>query len=81
MTRLLALSLVLTLAACASPKDPQVAQDDAAKARCTREIPTGSNFPVTRCRTQAEIDKDREAADAALRSHGPSPVVRPSTGS
>lgn len=64
MRRILFLAVVLpTLAgACASTEpEPgqQVAMNDS-KLVCTREAPTGSKIPVTRCRTPAEIEAQRQ---------------------
>jgi hypothetical protein len=33
---------------------------------CKREYPTGSNLPVTKCRTRAQIEAERAAANEAL---------------
>jgi len=60
----LGVCLSLCATACASP--PAKPDDTSVASVCTREWPTGSLFPVTRCRTAEEIERDREAArDAA----------------
>jgi len=62
-----ALWLALLLTACASPAPApsEVAAAGAGQQVCTRETPTGSAIPVTRCRTQAEIDQERRDAEIA----------------
>jgi len=34
---------------------------------CTREYPTGSNIPVTKCKTRAQIEKEQAAAHETMR--------------
>ena len=34
---------------------------------CKREYPTGSNLPVTKCRTRAQIEEEKAAANESLR--------------
>jgi len=34
---------------------------------CTREYPTGSNIPVRKCRTLAQIEADKAASNESLR--------------
>jgi hypothetical protein len=62
--------LSLCAVACASP--PAKPDDTSVASVCTREWPTGSLFPVTRCRTAEEAERDkeavREAGDAINRS-------------
>jgi hypothetical protein len=69
MRRTLLMAVVLpTLAgACATTEpDQQVAMNES-KLVCTREAPTGSKIPVTRCRTPEDIEAqrrvDKETAD------------------
>lgn len=74
MTRLSALLLALLTSACAvTPESTQ----EASKLRCTKEAPTGSSLPVTRCRSQEEIDRDKDvsraATDEMTRPHGSKP--------
>lgn len=70
-----ALSLVaMLLAACAAEPVGQPATAAAAAAPgaqdemvCTREYPTGSNIPLTKCRTRAQIEAEKAAATEGLR--------------
>jgi 4-hydroxy-3-methylbut-2-en-1-yl diphosphate synthase IspG/GcpE len=51
----------LAIAGCASPPPGSMARADVQV--CAKETPTGSNVPVTRCRSAAQIERDRiEAA-------------------
>ena len=34
---------------------------------CSREYPTGSNIPVTKCKTRAQIEKEQAAAHETMR--------------
>lgn len=34
---------------------------------CTREVPTGSHMPVKICRSQQQIEQEREAARTVIR--------------
>jgi len=34
---------------------------------CTREYPTGSSIPITRCRSRQQIEAEKAAATEALR--------------
>ena len=34
---------------------------------CTREYPTGSNIPVNKCRTRAQVEAEKAASAEALR--------------
>jgi uncharacterized lipoprotein YajG len=62
----------LLLAACAAPPQQTAAVAvPAAKGDeqiCTREYPTGSALAVTKCRSAADIAKEREAAAEAGRN-------------
>lgn len=62
MKILVVLSVVCgVLAGCAAAPE---SQESAERPRsvCEREAPTGSNLPVTRCRSTAEREQDRERA-------------------
>jgi hypothetical protein len=60
----------LLLAECASAPETapgataSVADKD--KMHCTRELPIGSQMPVTRCRTLAQIEQERAEAGKVL---------------
>ena len=58
------LILVLPLAAlgCAVVAEPQ---SNVAGTTCWKELPTGSNLPVTRCMTEEDRKRQKEAVDAA----------------
>jgi hypothetical protein len=62
------MTLALTLAACAG--EPRAKTSTVAEAGtdtvCRKEYPTGSNIPVTRCRTREQIEADRRNAADAL---------------
>jgi hypothetical protein len=61
MKCLTAVLIPLAITGCASPPPGSVAKGDTPI--CVRETPTGSNVPVTRCRSAAQIERDRiEAA-------------------
>jgi hypothetical protein len=78
-----ALSLsALLLAACAAEpaaqatsKAPAAADQPKAAATaaadndtiCTREYPTGSNIPLTKCRTRAQVEAEKAAAEDSMR--------------
>ncbi len=49
------------VAACASSTDPGSQQADLV---CTRETPTGSSIPITKCRTKEQIEQELAAARA-----------------
>jgi hypothetical protein len=66
------------LAACGAPSSVQTAAAPEAPAStaaagsgddliCTREYPTGSNIPVRKCRTLAQIEADKAASTESLR--------------
>ena len=79
---LLALSLLLTLAACAgttasagkASSTPQGAADAAAKGKkgeewiCTYEKPIGSNIPEQICRPKKKADEDRGRTQDMMRT-------------
>ena len=71
MTRTIFLiSLVFMLSNCVSdrPEGANVKLDsDEMTLVCTREKPTGSNLPVKVCRTQAQIDLEREMGKEEIR--------------
>jgi hypothetical protein len=57
---------VLVLGCAAEPvADTNVAGDG--DMVCKREYPTGSNIPVTKCRTRAQIEAEKTAANESLR--------------
>jgi len=73
-----ALSLASILAACAA--EPAARADAAPGAMatpspnaspdemvCTREYPIGSNIPITKCKSRAQIEADRAASQENLR--------------
>jgi len=62
MKCLLGFFVPLAIAGCASPPLGSMAKSDAPI--CARETPTGSNVPVTRCRTAAQVERDRIEAAA-----------------
>jgi hypothetical protein len=84
-----ALSLASILAACAAePVTPPSAAPSANampipnastdEMVCTREYPIGSNIPVTKCRSRAQIEADRAAAQENLhRNQSGAPNSKP----
>lgn len=58
-----AITLTLTLAACATTSDFSTASD-ASAVNCARVLPIGSNIPVRRCQTAEEMRLEAEAARA-----------------
>jgi len=46
------------------PQKKTAAADDTI---CTREYPTGSNIPVTKCRSRAQAEKEQAAAAEMMR--------------
>ncbi|WP_280151378.1 hypothetical protein [Piscinibacter sp. XHJ-5] len=45
---------------------------------CSREYPTGSNIPIVKCRTRAQADAEKTAANESLRrvqSGGPNAKI------
>lgn len=63
MNRHVAVIAAALLAGCAvaDPSSPAAS----ASLTCTRETPTGSNIPVTRCRSPEDVRRDAEAAKDA----------------
>lgn len=63
MNRQVAVIAAALLTGCSvvDPSSPAVS----ASLTCARETPTGSNIPVTRCRSPEEVRRDAEAAKAA----------------
>ena len=61
--------LTMTLAGCAAgpAPQPQAASSEPSGMVCTREYPTGTHFPVTRCRTHAQIEADKASAAEDLK--------------
>jgi len=44
---------------------------------CTREYPTGTNIPVKKCRTRAQIDEEKAAAvDTLRRAQAVGPTIK-----
>ena len=64
------LAALQALPAAAEPPTDGVAAvaapDKADKMVCTREMPVGSQIPVKRCRTQKQIDLQRDAVQRAI---------------
>ena len=69
MTRMLPALATLLLAACAAdPADQSAATSQTASdMTCTREYPTGTNIPITKCRTREQIETERKVGQDALR--------------
>ena len=53
--------LALAVAGCAVVPNPQ---SNVAGTTCWKELPTGSNLPVTRCMTEEERQRAKEGVDA-----------------
>lgn len=73
MLRLVVIALLALLAvpgASAEPPaetaTPATSDASADKVVCVREMPVGSQIPVRRCRTQRQIDAQRDAVQKAL---------------
>ncbi|MFO1220978.1 MAG: hypothetical protein U1E89_21665 [Burkholderiaceae bacterium] len=71
-----AVIIVAALFGCAAAPSPPPAVATAVAAEqksgdmvCTREYPTGSNIPITKCRTREQIEAERAAAHEGLRRH------------
>lgn len=62
MRSIVAPVVLLTLTACSSPPETQVAGQD--RQVCVREAATGSTIAVTRCRSAEQLEREREAAAA-----------------
>jgi len=72
MKWILAACAALWLAACAAESETPTQTGAASSAHpdetiCSREYPIGSNIPMTKCRTRAEVDARRAAANEELR--------------
>ena len=67
-----ALSLAC-IGGCAST--PEATTTDALQQRCSKEVPTGSNVAMIRCRSDQEMARDREAGREATDE-----MIRPRTG-
>jgi hypothetical protein len=79
-TMRLALSALaaLALCACAAAEPTKLAASD--KPDCVREYPTGSNFPITVCRTRDDRDRQQQAADEVKDSVRRNPAVSSTAG-
>ena len=58
----LLLAVAVSLVGCASTEEGT--QETASSARCIREVSTGSNMPVRRCRTAEESAQEKEVGRA-----------------
>lgn len=76
------LATVLLAACAANPADKSAAAGSPDEMVCTREYPTGSNLPVSRCRSRAQIDEEKATAAESLRRAQPGgPAGKPLSGS
>jgi hypothetical protein len=41
---------------------------------CTREYPTGSNIPMTKCRSPEQVEKERRIGQETIRRKTPGPA-------
>lgn len=63
----------LLLVACANEPIASAASNEQQSALrsddtvCAREYPTGSNIPITKCKTRAQIEKEQAAAHETMR--------------
>lgn len=80
------LALAVGLAGCAgapkTPTGPAAAGQAEQDVSCEVEIPTGSMFPIKRCRTAAQREAERKAADEAgdaIRRGKPAAPSQPGT--
>ncbi|MFT3957106.1 MAG: hypothetical protein QM722_22825 [Piscinibacter sp.] len=62
LNRTLGLVALLALVSACSSTPPGEGQTANAQMNCTRETPTGTSIPVTRCRTAQQAERDRDAA-------------------
>lgn len=60
MKSVLAATVAIVISGCASNADEQLTTSGV---QCWRETPTGSNLPVTRCMSDEESKRQREATD------------------
>jgi len=78
MRSILAACAALWLAACAAesptssptstaPQTAAASSDSEKEMLCSREYPIGSNIPITKCRTRAQVDAGRATATEELR--------------
>ncbi len=70
MRSFIILIFVALMSACASTErtPEQIAASKAARKVCSEEAPTGSLRKRSRCRSAAQIQKEREAAQEAMRN-------------
>jgi len=63
------IAMAAALSGCAASPSDNVASgggaDPAQQLVCTKEAPTGTMFPVTKCRTAEQIARERDATRAA----------------
>lgn len=57
------LGLLSVLAACSSVQTSDTKVASAETRICQKETPTGTHMPTTRCRSVADIERDRRAAE------------------
>jgi hypothetical protein len=72
---LLLLPLAVFIAACASTGTDDSPKD--AALRCVKETPTGSNVPVTRCRSKDDAERERDAGVAATEAATRAKIAQP----
>lgn len=75
--------VLLSLMACAA--DPAAEHATLSQADdqmvCTRDYPTGSSIPITKCRTREQIERERKVGqDALLRTQSGGPNTSKTTG-
>ena len=66
----------VALGGCATSESPPVRE---ATAACTREAPTGSSIPTSRCRSREEVQRDADAARTAGEQIDRGRAARPAT--
>jgi hypothetical protein len=66
MNKLTLMLISLALASCTTYPDEQVTSND--QRVCEKVTPTGSNLPVTRCRSRAQIERERADSEMAKQS-------------
>lgn len=79
MKHLLIPLLAIGLAGCVAA--PQTSDASAADTTCERETRVGSNLPTTRCRSAAQREADRRAAEAIGENIKPGAATAPGRGS
>ena len=62
MRKLLILALPVAALGCAVVAEPQAS---AAGTTCWKELPTGSNLPVTKCMSEEDRQRQKESVEAA----------------